>query len=78
MEQEYTESQKEHIADLRETLAYFSEKIDKSIAKDGEDDNQTAFCYRLLHAHTSALIFLLGKNQTNVEFKDPIARRQNQ
>jgi hypothetical protein len=60
------------IANLQGTLDYFAEKIDESIAEDGEDDNQYAFCMRMLHAQTSALVYLLKKGQTNLEYKNKL------
>jgi hypothetical protein len=58
------------IAHLQFTLDYFAQEIDTSVAEDGEDDNQYAFCMRMLHAQTSALVYLLKKGQTNLEYKN--------
>ena len=65
--------QEQQIAGIQESLDEMADKIDKSIEKDGETDNAYALCMRLMHAQTSALLFLIKKKgQTNLEFKNKL------
>jgi hypothetical protein len=59
------------IANVQKSLDEIADEIDTSIAEDGEEDNQYAFCMRLVHAQTSALLYLIKKGQ-KVEYKNKI------
>jgi hypothetical protein len=55
---------------LEKHLDWLADEIDMSIAEDGQIDNKYAFCMSLTHAQTSALLHLIKKGQTNLEFKN--------
>jgi hypothetical protein len=54
----------QRIADVQETLDLIADKIDTNYS----DDND-AMLLRLIHAQGTALIHLLKKGQTDVEYK---------
>ena len=73
MEQtEYTEKQKRQIANVQQSLDWMANRIDESIELDGETDNAYALCMRLMHAQSSALLHLIKKGQTGLEFKNKL------
>lgn len=47
------------IAEVQKTLDEMAEKIDASLAEDGEEDNQFAVCMQILHARASASLHLI-------------------
>ncbi len=65
-------TQERQIANVQKSLDAIADEIDTSIAEEGEEDNQYAFCMRLMHAQTSALLYLIKRGQKNVEYKNKI------
>jgi hypothetical protein len=65
-------TKEQQIEFLQKHLDWLADEIDASIAEDGEIDNKYAVCMRLTHAQTSALLHLIKKGQTNVEYKNKL------
>ncbi len=57
------------IAGLQKNLDWFADEIERTLDADDGDD---AIAWRLMHAQTSALLHLIKKGQTNVEYKNKL------
>jgi hypothetical protein len=57
----------QRIVDVQGDLDLIADKIDR--ITDESDDEDAAFALRLIHAQGSALLHLLKKGQTDLEFR---------
>jgi hypothetical protein len=64
-----TEDEK-RIIGFQEHLDLIANKIDQITVEDEDDEDNEALCYRLIHAQGSALLYLLKKGQTDLEYKN--------
>jgi hypothetical protein len=56
----------QRIVDMQGDLDLIADKIDRIT---GEDEDNEALCFRLIHAQGSALLHLLKKGQTDLKFR---------